>query len=86
MTKYVGICPSSAGFFSAKQVEVEAETVEQAKDLIWQEIIGSRYISRIIQLPERVTVWDEHQPTRLAPDKGQAAVNSSNSVGSAPCG
>jgi len=24
--------------------------------------------------------------TMLAPDKGQAAVNSSNSVGSAPCG
>ena len=28
----------------------------------------------------------ERHLTMLAPDKGQAAVNSSNSVGSAPCG
>jgi len=28
----------------------------------------------------------ELRPTMLAPDKGQAVVNSSNSVGSAPCG
>jgi hypothetical protein len=46
---------------------------------------------RITDLENRVMELEllveklEQRLTMLAPDKGQAAVNSSNSVGSAPC-
>ena len=67
--EYVGICPSSAGFFQAKQIKVSAESVEQALELIRQEIVGygSRYVSRIVRLADRVTVWEESQLTKRTP-------------------
>ena len=49
-------------------------------DNTWQEAAISKAEAKEIlrKLANRLTM--------LAPDKGQAAVNSSNSVGSAPCG
>lgn len=56
---YIGICLHSAGLFQADEVEVEAESVQQAHGLIWAELFGSRYVSRIVRLRDKVTVWKE---------------------------
>lgn len=56
--EYTGICPSSAGMAS-QDVVVRAASLDEAKQMIWEQLFGSRYIARILDASGR-TVWDEH--------------------------
>lgn len=60
--EYTGICPSSAGMRS-EDVTVRAASLNEAKQMIWAQLVGSRYISRILDGSGR-TVWDEHEAAK----------------------
>lgn len=56
--EYTGICPSSAGMRS-EDITVRAASLDEAKQMIWEQLFGSRYIARVLDASGR-TVWDEH--------------------------
>lgn len=58
---------------------------ELAENTMMISALGEYTPSEFIELLDYIEEL-ETQLTMLAPDKGQAAVNSSNSFGSAPCG
>lgn len=64
--EYTGICPSSAGMAS-NEIVVHADSLDEAMALIRDQLIGSRYIARVLDASGR-TVWDEHNaPSRERP-------------------